>query len=842
MADGYERLRHLILTGTARSLPYTQRGGGRTGGGRPRRNPVEHGRRLEAELVEVMAAQSKLTERRQRQDLSDVRGSPVTFEIVLNPHLKLESLEDRRAGIELLAFRKTGDETATATVFVPEGKLHVFERKLAVYLDPEKLTKEGHRRHEILINSIERVRRALLRDLWTDPLRDFPRGGEPLWWEVWARNHVGADRFREHARRLEIVTGQQTLHFPDRSVLLAQATVEQMTLSVELLDSLAELREAKSLAIEFLQMDHREEADQIDRFRRNIEPPSGDYPVVCLLDTGVDVGHPLLERGLQNEDSHAYDEANWGADDHHGHGTEMAGIALYGENLDHLLFADGPFELRHGLESVKILPRVGSNPKELWGEITLAAAARVETHNGSRRRDFCLTVTSGQCPEGRPTSWSGAIDQLCAGAEEEDRPARLVFVSSGNANVGDGYVYPDSNHTDCLQDPSQAWNAVTVGAYTERTLIQEADCRDWEVIAPAGDMSPSNTTSIPWLKQWPSKPDLVLEGGNMAWDPATGGADPLESLSLLTTRRRQDGAGLLAWTGDTSAATAAAARMGILILADYPELWSETIRALLVHSGRWTPAMEAQFADLPPRERVDRILQCYGFGVPGLDRALYSLRHQLTLVVQETIQPFCLDRSKGKKEAKSCQMHLHRIPWPAEVLASLGEVEVRMRVTLSYFIEPKPGQRGQSRRYRYASHGLRFDVKTAAESEEEFLARINRALRDEEEELPSSQSDSPKWRIGPRSRGRGSIHSDVWVGSAADLAAKDAIAIYPVIGWWRDPKRLDRLERSVRYALVVSIESDAAEVEVEGAVVQVDFYTEVMNSIAVSEHIEIPGM
>lgn len=778
-------------------------------------------------------------ERRESEDLAEVTGSQVTFELVLNPHLKLESLEDRRAGIELLAFRKTGDETATATVFVPEGKLQVFEKKLTAYLDAERLTKEGSRHHEALINSIERIRRAVLEDLWTDPVRDFPKERGLLWWEVWVRNQ-GADRFREHARRLEIDAGERTLRFPDRAVLLARATVEQMTLSVELLDSIAELREARSLAIEVLQMDHRGETERIERLQRNIEPPSEDCPAVCLLDTGVDVGHPLLEPGLKPEDAHAYDESNWGVDDHHGHGTEMAGIALYGDALDHLLLTDEAVELRHGLESVKILPRTGENPPELYGEITLAAAALIETHNGIRQRDFCLPVTASGCPEGRPTSWSGALDQLCAGAEEEGHPARLVFVSSGNANTEAGYSYPASNYTDCLQDPSQAWNPVTMGAYTERTLIQEEDCRDWEVVAPAGDMSPSNTTSLLWRDPWPTKPDLVLEGGNMAWEPATGVADPLESLSLLTTRRRQDGSGLLAWTGDTSAASAAAARLGILVSAEYPELWPETVRALLVHSGRWTPAMAAQFADLTPRKQAERILRCYGFGVPDLNRALHSLRHQLTLVVQEAIQPFRLDRSKGKTEAKSNEMHLHRIPWPADVLASLGEAEVRMRVTLSYFIEPKPGQRGRSRRYRYASHGLRFDVKTAWESDGAFLARINWAMRGEDDE--PSQSDSPEWRIGPQTRNRGSIHSDVWVGSAADLAAKDAIAVYPVIGWWRDPKRPDRCERPARYALVVSIESDAAELEIEGVTVSVDFYTEIVNAIAVSEQVEILGM
>ncbi len=50
-----------------------------------------------------------------------------------------------------------------------------------------------------------------------------------------------------------------------------------------------------------------------------------------------------------------------------------------------------------------------------------------------------------------------------------------------------------------------------------------------------------------------------------------------------------------------------------------------------------------------------------------------------------------------------------------------------MRVTLSYFIEPNPSERGFSARYRYESHGLRYDVKRPAESGADFRARIKRA-------------------------------------------------------------------------------------------------------------------
>jgi hypothetical protein len=839
MPPADERLRHLFLAGTARTLPFTTPNRGGKHRGSLDRDPDRHGRALAAELSRIAEAQSELFDLRKSHQLEEVTGTPVTFELLLNPALSLDSLEDRRAGIELLSFRSTGEDTGVAVVFIPEGKLGVFEDKLKAYLDPERLTKKGKRYHQRLINSIDRIRRTVLQDLWTDPLREFP-GEDLIWWEVWVRNQAGVDRFRSHAERLEIQVGERSLRFPDRTVVLARATVEQMALSVDLLDSIAELREARSLALELLAMGAQEEVERTSELESRTESPPEDSPAVCLLDTGIDVGHPLLEPGLDSEDAHSYDEVNWGVDDHHGHGTEMGGFALYGGDLDHLLLSGEPVTLRHRLESVKILPRQGDNPPELYGEITLASAARVESHNPTRRRAFSLSVTAGSCPDGTPTSWSGAVDQFCMAAQEEAGvPHRLLFVASGNASTGEGYSYPDSNHTDCIQDPAQAWNAITVGAYTQKDLIHEVDCQDWAVVAPAGDMSPCNTTSLTWREEWPQKPDLVIEGGNMAWEPATGVPDALESLSLLTTRRRS-GSGLLCWSGDTSGATATVARMGALVLAEYADLdlWPETIRALLVHSARWTPAMQARFIQHSRRDRMDRLLRCYGYGVPDLDRALYSLRHQLTLVIQERIQPF---RIQGT-DAKTNEMHLHSIPWPSDILADLGATPVRMRVTLSYFIEPKPGRRGTSRRYRYASHGLRFEVKTAVETEAEFLARVNRALREPEEAPSGSSSDSATWEIGPRFRSRGSIHSDVWAGSAADLAAKDSIAVFPVLGWWRDPKRPEHCERWVRYSLVASIETDAAEVEVEGVTQAVDFYTEIVNAIEVAPEIEVLGL
>ena len=147
-----------------------------------------------------------------------------------------------------------------------------------------------------------------------------------------------------------------------------------------------------------------------------------------------------------------------------------------------------------------------------------------------------------------------------------------------------------------------------------------------------------------------------------------------------------------------------------------------------------------------------------------------------------------------------------------------------MRVTLSYFIEPNPSQRGFRSRYRYESHGLRFDVKRPLETTDAFRRRINLAARDEEEGTHRGDTD-PSWLIGRQQRHRGSLHGDIWRGSAAELASRGSVAVYPALGWWKTRPALERYDREARYALVIGIRAPET---------NVDLYTEVANRIDVS--------
>ncbi len=213
----------------------------------------------------------------------------------------------------------------------------------------------------------------------------------------------------------------------------------------------------------------------------------------------------------------------------------------------------------------------------------------------------------------------------------------------------------------------------------------------------------------------------------------------------------------------------------------------------MVHSAEWTPAMKGHLGAI----NKNNLLRRYGFGVPSLNRAMRSLDNDVTLVVESTMQPF---QVKGS-EIKTKNLVLHQLPWPKAILEDLGAADVELRVTLSYFIEPNPGERGQTKRHGYASHGLRFEVKRSKEPDDAFIQRINAQAGDR----PKYSPNDPGWVIGPRLRSRGSLHADTWKGSAADLAARGVIAVYPTGGWWRENPSHQRGNSKIRYSLIVSL-------------------------------------
>ncbi len=520
---------------------------------------------------------------------------------------------------------------------------------------------------------------------------------------------------------------------------------------------------------------------------------------------------------------------HWGPDDVNGHGTELAGLALMGD-LTSALSDEGLLDVPHRLESVKILRWPGDNEGESYGAIMAEAVGRVEVTDPHRRRVFAMAVSSTDGRDrGRPSSWSAEIDRLACDYDCQGETPRLFVLCAGNTQDSDAWTaYPASLSTNSVHDPGQAWNALTVGAYSERATISEVDAQQYSAVAPVGGLSPYTTTSATWQSGWPFKPDVVMEGGNVAIDEPMGFACSMDSLSLLTTGHQpHERLFTLSWA--TSAATALAAGMAARIQAAYPNFWPETVRALMVHSARWTqPMLDAYMPDgVRNRDTSRQLLRHCGYGVPSLERALYSAGNSLTMILQDQLQPY----HKINAAIRTCDMHMHALPWPTDMLQAFGDTPVTLRITLSYFIEPNPGEHGGIDKYAYQSHALRFAVRRPLESEATFRGRINAQAVADEQGLPGGGGADTGWSIGERARTREALLSDSWSGTAAALANRGQLAVFPAMGWWRNRPSHGRFERSARYALVVSIEAPE---------IQQDLYANVAQQIEASVPIEIP--
>lgn len=57
-------------------------------------------------------------------------------------------------------------------------------------------------------------------------------------------------------------------------------------------------------------------------------------------------------------------------------------------------------------------------------------------------------------------------------------------------------------------------------------------------------------------------------------------------------------------------------------------------------------------------------------------------------------------------------------------------------------------------------------------------------------------------------------HADRWTGTAAQLAERGFLAVYPVGGWWKERPHLDRWDTVVRYALIVAIETPVTDIDI----------------------------
>jgi hypothetical protein len=230
--------------------------------------------------------------------------------------------------------------------------------------------------------------------------------------------------------------------------------------------------------------------------------------------------------------------------------------------------------------------------------------------------------------------------------------------------------------------------------------------------------------------------------------------------------------------------------------------------------------MKQQFLQTDKKSDYTKLLRTCGYGVPDYGRAINTSNNRVAMIIEDELQPFDGDSMN--------EMHLHKIPWPTDLLLSdkFEDVKLKMKVTLSYFIEPSPGEIGWRDKFLYQSHGLRFALNGHSDKDE-FTKKINKKVRNSKED--KGEDPGINWTLGKNNQSMGSIHSDIWEDYASEMAAQRYIAVYPVNGWWRKRKHLGASHKKARYSLILTVESEK---------VDIDLLTPILNEIKQTVNIE----
>jgi hypothetical protein len=733
-------------------------------------------------------------------------------------------------GIAVLRTERRDDRSESALLFVPDEARDFLRGRIAAYgRDPGNAPRPDRDRFEV----VETIAAASARSLFVGDV-DFEAPGS-VWWELWIQGADGrADQIAALARGADLDIHPDRLFFPDTTIVFVHAAAGAMaSFAGRVPGAVSEIRRATGTIEPFLDRGGGgvRQHDWVDELAERVMPAPEGAPVVCVLDTGVAAKHPLIAPGLRG--AWAYD-AGWGAHDHvpdGGHGTGIVGLALYGDLEPHMNGTE-PVKLVHGTESMKLLPPHGFPATEppSYGTVTQGCVALVEVERPGVLRSYCLATSTIDFPPDVPSSWSGALDQIAAGAMLGDKadgvraseaPKRLFVVATGNVAGG---MMADVAPSQPLEDPAQSWNVLTVGGFTRKEQAPAPPPLLTPVV-PANHRSPFSRGSRTLPDDLtPIKPEVLFEAGNMLSD-ATGFCAWHEAVSLLTAGSELAVMPLVPFWATSAAAGVAGNFVGRLQAA-LPVHWPETHRALAVDSASWTQPIRklligrgAHWKTGSKRDR-QQILREVGYGVPDIERAILSARNDVTLIAEAEIQPFAIG-ADGRTGVFN-EMHFYDLPWPKAVLEQLESEIVTMKVTLSYFVEPNLSGRAATRPDTYRSFGLRFTMKKRTETDAAFRARVNAA---QENDGSDAESETDCWLLGPKAIQAGSLHCDLWRGYAIDLAGHDAIAVYPVGGWWKSHFGQRRVTDKGRYALVISISAPGQ---------QVDLHAEVSNLVEVN--------
>lgn len=390
-------------------------------------------------------------------------------------------------------------------------------------------------------------------------------------------------------------------------------------------------------------------------------PPEGG-PRVCVLDSGITPLHPLLANNVGGYEA-VLTGTSSGADEN-GHGTMVAGIAVFGDVRAG--YQAGQFESEVTVFSARIL-----NSENRFDDDQLIVTQMDRAFETFKADPYGCRVFNISIGDDRPwfrysrrqSLWAECLDQLAR------KHKVLIVVSAGNHGMGDArntrqseevldeyphYLFQDE---ECgLAEPATAAIAVTVGgvAVDDRPSVgNSSEDLLRRPVASFGQPYPGTRVG-PTAEIWPAiKPEFVASAGNGLF---TGESSRRlirsDDGSMAVMSFAHDWAtegSLFRFENGTSYAAPRVSRIAALVWHRLRETFEEDVDPNTVRAVLATAASQ-------PQQTVDLIQPIYedqgvrrvcGYGVIDEDFALNTGDRRVTLVAQgripiDTIQIYAL--------------------------------------------------------------------------------------------------------------------------------------------------------------------------------------------------------
>jgi Subtilase family len=700
-----------------------------------------------------------------------------------------------RAGLQLL----DSSEPERTIVYSPDPDLPLLRDRLAEYAEgerePEQPPAEGEEsklraaKHEAFFDSIDQFGSITPRERVTARLQDAIDGladGESLVVDVelyYAPDRALREEWLQEIRSLVSTHGEE---LDDYVGEVAGVVLLRARAGAELIGRLAALDQVAVIdAVPEPYVDHAEiaELQDVDVLPNPAPEPDESAPVVGMIDTGLNFGHPLFAECVHEDDVVALHPAFGDqAEDGHGHGTRMAGRIIFGDVL--VAARSGQWEAACELASVRVLDAEGCPPENAnYTKLIADAVDELVREMDVRIINLSISETATPYLGGHSAPLAAVLDTLAA------RHHLLIVTCVGNLRYGDlapqaqlftawpEYLGDEAGRQ--LLNPGQAALSLTAGAVSANDAV-EAQLPTTAVATAGGP--------APFTRRGPGlggaiKPELVADGGNWAYDRDTGDQQSEPALGVLSTSAAIQQR-IFEFGEGTSFAAASLTNAAARVAGRYPNFQATTYRALLLGAAHHRGPREQLFDTLSDGKRRAALTQLCGYGEVDLNRCEFSTDSRVVLV--------------GEDELLPDHFHVYRLP----LTDAWRFVPGRRTLTVSLAFESPV----RHRRLDYLGTKMEFIVVRGLEEEETFDA-ASAKVKDVESTVLSKAAVDLKPTRTARSAGANQMATLTWTSRPRGMDDED--------DWFLVVRSVNRWLRNAHgaqpYSVAVTMEVERSE-------------------------------